>query len=353
MEEIKIQTKEKTYPVYIGPGIRYEIQKLLKKNYTKVFIITDNIVADLYLEDILNSLGSKVFSFIIPAGEESKSFERFIEVQTKVVEAGLDRESVILALGGGVVGDLGGFVAATYMRGIDYVQIPTTILAHDSSVGGKVAINHPLGKNLIGNFYHPEAVIYDVSTLGTLPEKEIRSGFAEIIKHGLIADEDLYAEVIQSLSSLTPDSSSLVVSLKRGIQIKAKIVEEDVYEKGVRSYLNLGHTLGHAIEAEMEYGRITHGEAVAIGIDFALQLSEKLFGTSLPTDTYQKWMKTLKYPTMSKELQVESLIQRMKLDKKTVDGKIRMVLLKNVGEPILLPVEENRIKTELISFMKS
>ncbi|MEQ6388872.1 3-dehydroquinate synthase [Bacillaceae bacterium S4-13-58] len=352
MEEIKIQTKEKTYPVYIGHDIRFEIHKLFKKKYTKIFIVTDQKVANLYLEDILHSTEGKVYSFIIPEGEESKSLEQFLQTQTKVIEAGLDRESVILALGGGVVGDLAGFVAATYMRGIDYIQVPTTILAHDSSVGGKVAINHPLGKNLIGNFYHPEMVIYDVSTLSTLSEKEIRSGYAEIIKHGLIADQDFYNEVTQSLSTLTPSPSSLVSSLKRGIQIKARIVEEDVFEKGVRSFLNLGHTLGHAIEAEMGYGKITHGEAVAIGIDFALKLSARIFNTSLPMDSYKDWMQKLNYPTISKNLQSDSLLQKMKMDKKTIGGEIRMVLLKNIGNPVLLPVDENLVKEELINFTK-
>ena len=200
-----------------------------------------------------------------------------MNVNLKALDFKLDRHSLILALGGGAVGDLSGFVAATFMRGIPFIQIPTTILAHDSAVGGKVAINHPAGKNMIGAFYQPEAVVYDIDFLKSLPEHEIRSGFAEVIKHGLIQDPSFYhwlKENILSIDMMISDEN-LIHFLSRGVEIKSAIVEEDEKETGIRAYLNFGHTLGHAIEAELGYGKLTHGEAVVIGMLYALQLSEK------------------------------------------------------------------------------
>src|SRR5690625_3189001 len=276
MKELFIQTSTHDYTVYVGKGLRYKLNELLPRDYRDILIITDDVVAPLYLEDFKATLKAPsvtVFEVIIPSGERSKSIEQYYRLQTKALEYNLDRNSLIVALGGGVVGDLAGFVAATFMRGIDYIQVPTTILAHDSSVGGKVAINHELGKNLIGAFYPPRAVIYDIDTLQSLPTHEVRSGYAEIVKEAFIADEKLVDELLtMRLEQVTEDE--LIKHLYSGINIKAHIVELDERESYMRMFLNFGHTLAHAIEAELQYGEITHGEAVAIGMLFALRVSE-------------------------------------------------------------------------------
>src|SRR5690625_191966 len=270
MKTLTVKSSTNEYNVYIGQQIRHQLTDYLSDHYTAILIITDESVAKLYLDDILNNFSNNhVYQTTIKAGEASKNIHTYHQLQTDALSYGLDRQSLIIALGGGVVGDLAGFVAATFMRGIDYVQIPTTILAHDSSVAGKVAINHDLGKNLIGSFYPPTAVIYDVETLASLPVREIRSGVAEIVKEGLIADPELFEHLIAiDLEHL--DMEKLSEYLLKGIHVKANIVERDERESGERKYLNLGHTLAHAIEAEYKYGQITHGEAVAIGLLFAM-----------------------------------------------------------------------------------
>lgn len=229
----------------------------------------------------------------------------------------------------GAVGDLTGFVAASFMRGIPFIQVPTTILAHDSAVGGKVAINHPLGKNMIGAFYQPEAVIYDLELLKSLPIQEVRSGFAEVIKHALISDPAFYQWLtanVHDLNSLTLEQ--LNYALVKGITIKNNFVSQDERETGIRAYLNLGHTLGHAIESEMGYGNFTHGEAVMIGMVFALKISSRLLGLPFQLTEFIDWVNKLGYRTnIPEQLQFESLIGKMKQDKKSVGETIRFVLL--------------------------
>jgi 3-dehydroquinate synthase len=357
MEIIEVATKHHTYNVFVGLGLRFQIGALLPKSYSSILIVTDDNVERLnYLQDVksgLENFSGNIFSYVIPNGEQSKSMEQYTQLQSYCLECGLDRHSLIIALGGGVVGDLAGFVAATYMRGIDYIQVPTTILAHDSSVGGKVAINHPLSKNLIGSFYQPQGVIYDLETLYSLPIVEIRSGFAEIIKHACISNKDFLNQLMINISSLDNLPVSIIQNaIVEGIKIKAKIVEQDEQEKGVRSFLNFGHTLGHAIEGELGYGQITHGEAVSIGMGFASLLSKKLLQFSYPENLIT-WLKTLQYPfKVITKLSVENLLERMKKDKKNKDGQIRMVLLKEIGQPQLIPIREEKIKEELIQFIK-
>ncbi|MBB6452208.1 3-dehydroquinate synthase [Salirhabdus euzebyi] len=355
MEMIPIKTTESEYNVYVGKGLRFRVGELLPKNYDNIWVIADDEVAKFsYVQDVLTSFrkDKSVYTSNIPAGEQSKSFAQFESLHTDAIKYGLDRHSVIIALGGGVVGDLAGFVAATYMRGIDYIQVPTTILAHDSSVGGKVAINHPLGKNLIGSFHQPSAVIYDLETFQTLPQKEWRSGFAEVIKHAWIADETLLFSLMEHVSSLEDMNHSMLQNaIKRGIEIKANIVAQDEKESGVRSYLNFGHTLGHAIEASLGYGKITHGEAVVIGMLFALRLSEKTFPVSFPTERFLNWLQDLQYPfTIISELDIDQLLNRMKHDKKNSQGNIRMVLLEGIEQPTLKAFDEATIASELKVF---
>ncbi|MDP4162241.1 MAG: 3-dehydroquinate synthase, partial [Bacillota bacterium] len=281
MDSILVNTESRQYPVYLGNNVIEKLTPFIKINYqsaTKVFIITDETVGKLHLPALMDQLKELQPAFFqVPSGEQAKSFPVYYEAMTAALEAGLDRNSLLLAFGGGAVGDVGGFVAATFMRGIPFIQIPTTILAHDSAVGGKVAINHHLGKNLIGAFYQPEAVFYDLNFLDTLPIGEKRSGFAEVIKHALIQDADFYNWLIKNVTNLEYlTKNQLSYCLEKGINIKARIVSIDERENGIRAYLNFGHTLGHAIESEIGYGEITHGEAVMIGMGFALRMSKEL-----------------------------------------------------------------------------
>jgi 3-dehydroquinate synthase len=339
MEQISIRTNSKTYPVYLGTGATQQIEAFLHQSFptlTKVLIITDETVGKLYLkklEDLLESFS--VVHFVVPSGEHAKTFDVYHQCLTFALEQKLDRKSMVLALGGGAVGDLSGFVAATFMRGIPFIQIPTTILAHDSAVGGKVAINHPLGKNMIGAFYQPEAVFYDLDFLLSLPPKERRSGFAEVIKHGLIQDRDFYEWLTTNINNLQQlTEKQLSYFLKKGINIKGTIVSADEKETGVRAFLNFGHTLGHAIEGEAGYGNITHGEAVAIGMLFSLRLSMMKLGLHFDLQAFQTWLKRIGYETkLPAGLELKRLIKRMEQDKKSIGGRVQFVLLDEVGSP--------------------
>ncbi|BAC13740.1 3-dehydroquinate synthase [Oceanobacillus iheyensis] len=354
MEEMTVQSNQSSYPIYIGQGLRYQLSSYIEKKYTKLFIITDDQVGSRYLKDVLHGYPSEenICHFTIPSGESSKSIDNFYRLQTEALQNGLDRHSLIIALGGGVVGDLAGLVAATFMRGIDYIQVPTTILAHDSSVGGKVAINHHLGKNLIGSFFPPVAVIYDIETLSTLPPHEIRSGYAEIVKEGLIANQKMFLSLLDhSLASIKPHQ--LEIYLKAGIQVKSRIVEQDEKEANIRKFLNLGHTLGHALETIHGYGNITHGEAVANGLLFALHVSEYEFEIQLPFYQLYQWLKDNEYPILSfSEEEITQLIELMKTDKKSVGGTIQMVLLKEVEDPVTVSLDNSMMKQHLSTYLE-
>lgn len=358
MESVSIKTDTRTYPVYIGPGAIGGLNAYIKDAFpsmTNLMIITDETVRDLHLpalEAALEGFNAKICT--VPSGERAKTFDVYYECLSSALEHKLDRKSLILAFGGGAVGDLGGFVASTYMRGIPFIQIPTTILAHDSAVGGKVAINHPAGKNMIGAFYQPSAVFYDLDFLGSLPLKEKRSGFAEVIKHSLIQDINFYENLKDQIHSLDDiPAGKLGHILKKGIEIKGAIVAQDEKESGIRAYLNFGHTLGHAIEAEKGYGEWTHGESVAVGMVFALELSRKIFGLSFDIEEFKNWLKSLGYQVhLSPELTHQSLLERMKQDKKSEGQKVRFVLLKEIGEPAMYEVSDELLLNELASFSK-
>lgn len=357
MEEIRIHTSSKDYPVFVGSKVIDELPAFLHRQFpsvTKVVIITDQNVGERYLSLLISVLSDFHPSYkIVPNGEGAKTFHVYEQCLTYCLEEKLDRKSLLLSFGGGAVGDLSGFVAATYMRGIPFIQIPTTILAHDSAVGGKVAINHPLGKNMIGAFYQPEAVFYHLDFLFSLPIGERRSGFAEVIKHGLIQDPEFFQWLhknIENLETLTEEQ--LAYMLKKGIRIKGDIVAEDEREVGVRAFLNFGHTLGHAIEAEAGYGQITHGEAVLIGMLFALQLSKSLLGMHFKLEAFEVWVTALGYETkIPKELDISRLVDRMKQDKKSVGGHVQFVLLNKVGAPVLKKINDD-ILLEQLSFFK-
>jgi len=307
------------------------LKNLLKSN--KLLVVTDENVYPLYfagLEAHLVDAGYQVFSAIIPAGEGSKSLEMAQVLYTRALESGLDRSSSILALGGGVVGDLAGFVASTYMRGIGFIQVPTTLLAQvDSSVGGKVAVNHPLGKNIIGSFYQPKIVYINTKTLSTLPPREFSSGMAELIKYGFIWDEEFLNWLEAKLDSiLSRDSETLVKAVEWSCRIKAQVVEQDEKENGLRAILNFGHTVGHAIETVTNYSKYTHGEAVALGMICESKIAAEmgLIDNSLVTRLIELLKRTGLPSVLSEPLPLDSLIEAMGHDKKNIGGAIVFIL---------------------------
>ncbi|XWN52562.1 3-dehydroquinate synthase [Anoxybacillus flavithermus] len=358
MKRIHIDTPSKRYEVVIGNEVLHMIDRVIDRvcpHVTAVLIITDETVASLYLDDVKKTLHQtydRVYTHIIPSGEEAKSFEQFYACHTAALTNHLDRHSLIVALGGGVVGDLAGFVAATYMRGIRFIQVPTTLLAHDSAVGGKTAINHPLGKNMIGAFYQPELVFYDISLLHTLPEREMRSGFAEIMKHSLIYDRAFFGWLqanVQQLDDLRGDR--LQYAIQRGIEIKAAIVAKDEKEQGVRAYLNFGHTLGHALESELGYGVMTHGDAVALGMLFAIFVSERFYNQPLFYSSFRTLFHRYGFPTsLPSHVSPERLLDKMKKDKKAKDQTVRMVLMKEIGTVCVEQINDEQLLRWLYAF---
>ncbi|TCP69083.1 3-dehydroquinate synthase [Baia soyae] len=288
MRKLEVSLPEQSYSILIGSGLLAKLPNLLEmqgvQKQDRLFLITDDQVAIHYLEPVRRSLSESGFSIdfaIVPHGEQSKCVATYESLIGKLIEAGCNRKSVILALGGGVIGDLAGFVAATYMRGIRFFQLPTTLLAHDSSVGGKVAINHILGKNIMGAFYQPKGVIYDVDTLQTLSTRELQSGFAEVIKHGLIWDHSFVDWLFQNKEELlSRNSLYLTEAIERACAVKVAVVSQDETEQGIRAILNYGHTIGHAIEGTTSYSAYTHGEAISIGMVGSAWMSEKIHSSS-------------------------------------------------------------------------
>lgn len=341
MRTLRVELGERSYPIYIGSGLLAELGSYLQKHEVStkstLMVVTDTHVAPLYLNQIVNQLqdqGYRVVTSVVTAGEKAKSLSVFEDVMTVAIQGGLDRNSAVLALGGGVVGDLAGFVAASYMRGIKFVQIPTTILAHDSSVGGKVAVNHPLAKNMIGAFHQPVMVLYDVDTLQSLPMRDVKAGYSEMIKHGLIWDEgfaDWCLEHAESLLSLNRED--LAYGLERGCAVKAAVVSDDERENGLRAILNLGHTIGHAIEAVGGYGEFLHGEAISIGmIGSALLAVKRGRDRSIYIRT-KALLEKFGLPTaLPKHIDTESLISALLHDKKFKENRIVFVLPVAIGK---------------------
>lgn len=346
MKELTVHLGERAYPIWIGHGLLKKIATFLEQLHIhqnqKILLITDSNIGPLYADKLMDQLregGYVAFSYIVPAGEGSKSLEQYEQIMTFAIENKLDRHSLILALGGGVVGDLAGFVASTFMRGIPFIQLPTTILAHDSSVGGKVAINHSLGKNLIGSFYQPVAVIYDTETLSTLPYREITSGFAEVIKHGFIWD----AEFVQWLDQhrdecLALQEPFLSKALHRACEIKTIVVAQDEKEHGIRALLNYGHTFGHAFEALGGYSSLTHGEAISIGMVLAAKLSEEIYDRQDLMVPVRNLLAKYDLPVSHQNLSwsPEEVLEKMYSDKKVVAENLNLVLLREMGQAELV-----------------
>lgn len=338
--ELTVHLQERSYPIYIGTGLLKQAGALFTDHsITKkspIMIITDEHVAPYHLPTVQQSLseaGYHVIVHIVPAGEKSKSLAQLEQCITTALEAGLDRKSTIVALGGGVVGDLAGFVAASYMRGVTFVQMPTTILAHDSSVGGKVAVNHPLAKNIIGAFYQPEMVIYDTSTLLTLPMRDVRSGFAEMIKHGLIWDADFTDWCTANVKELLVlNEEKLQYGLYFGCGVKAQVVSKDERENDLRAILNLGHTIGHALEAVGSYGELLHGEAIAIGMVGAAQIAAALGEDSKLETRTREIMESFGLPvSIPAHFDTEEIMSAMMHDKKFSEGSMVFVVPTAIG----------------------
>ena len=341
---LHVELGDNSYPLIVGTGLLSSVGELLTPHTksNKVLIVSDTYVKTCYLPVVLESLrdtGLDVRTIEVPGGEESKSLAQFSRIQDSLVEHQLDRGSIILALGGGVIGDLAGFAAAVYMRGIPYVQIPTTLQAQvDASVGGKTAINHPKGKNLIGAFHQPKLVVIDVDTLKTLPQRDIRAGLIEVIKMGVIRDEPLFESVEEDLEAiLNLDDTTLIEIISQACVNKAEIVAKDEKESRLRMVLNYGHTFGHALEALTHYNRYRHGEAVSMGMNCAAQLAVNL-GMFSDTDFQRQraLLKRAKLPiTLPSDLTPEALCDAMYLDKKTLGGKLRLILPTRIGEVVI------------------
>jgi len=341
MEQLKVTIQNSKpdihYPIIIGKDILNKINSFVSlDSYSKIVVISDSNVSPLWFSSLKKALGHKLVKVVIPAGEKNKSLANMQRVWKKVLECKLDRKSLIINLGGGVVCDLGGFVAATYMRGIDFLQIPTTVLAQvDASIGGKVAVNFGGIKNSIGVFAQPVAVCVDIATLSTLPKREFVSGFAEIVKHGLIQSRS-YFDFVTSKKPQAFSQKELIEIMKRSIQIKKAVVAEDEKEAGLRKILNFGHTVGHALETlSLESKKpLLHGEAVAIGMIAEAKLSE-LIGL-ISRSSFQKIERTLQdigLPIRFKgSVLIANIVKIMKQDKKSISGDIRLVLLKRMGE---------------------
>ncbi|MBL0387968.1 3-dehydroquinate synthase [Tumebacillus sp. ITR2] len=341
----RVEVAGRPYEIVIGPDVLARtgtfLQELGVKTSSKHLVITDeNVASKGHLEKVTSSLMELGFTYdvyIIPPGEESKSLERATEAYEAAYRAGLDRRSVVLALGGGVVGDFAGFIAATYMRGVDFVQLPTTLLAHDSAVGGKVAVNLAHAKNLIGAFHQPLAVLYDTEALKTLPVRELRSGLAEAIKHGLIQDGALFDWILEHVEEiLRVDDAVMAELLARSCRVKTSVVAEDERENGLRAILNFGHTIGHAVEGLMEY-EYTHGECVGLGMVAAAELSVELgLCTPLVAEDVEDAVEKAGLPTrIPAKLSADELIASMRQDKKATGGTLTFVLLTGKGSVVI------------------
>ena len=354
---VPVATKSHQYDVVLGHDFLAEAVKSFDDQLQKVdkrIVFTDANVWAAQGDYFKANFPYDFEVFVLPGGEACKTFEQYNAAQTFLLEQKCSRKSFIFAFGGGAVGDLTGFVAATYMRGVPFIQIPTTILAHDSAVGGKTAINHPLGKNMIGAFYQPEGVIYDTIFIESLPEREVRSGTAEVIKHAMISNAAWLRELMAADSVIHFGTAELAKQLKAGIEVKAKIVSEDETEQSVRKYLNLGHTYGHAIEAAAGYGKVAHGEAVMIGLVFCLLLSER-YGELDRAFTKEFLQFALKngYPFESvSHYSFEELTEYLVKDKKAEYGVLQFVLLKKIGQPFVRPIELAECKEVDAEFRK-
>jgi 3-dehydroquinate synthase len=342
MRTLKVDLGSRSYPIYIGENLLAQNDLLAEHIHGKqIVVISNDTVASLYMASLLAPLENlNAHKIILSDGERYKTLATIESIFDQLLEMKCARDVTIIALGGGVVGDISGFAAACYQRGVDFIQVPTTLLSQvDSSVGGKTGVNHPLGKNMIGAFYQPQCVLADISTLRTLPSRELSAGLAEVIKYGLIAKKPFFSWLENNIDRILElDSDAIEYAVEQSCLCKAEVVASDEHEKnGQRALLNLGHTFGHAIETGMGYGNWLHGEAVGCGMVIAAQFSAKLGWLSgKDVSKISKLVSMANLPIrLPKELTADKMVELMAIDKKVMDGKLHLVLLKNIGEAVL------------------
>lgn len=342
MQTLTVGLGERSYPIYIGSGLlgRPELLEFALPR-KRAAIVTNTTIAPLYLERLrqaLEQIDASSVPIILPDGEEYKNSTSLNLIYDALLDNHCERTTPLIALGGGVIGDMTGFAAATYLRGVPFIQIPTTLLAQvDSSVGGKTGINHPLGKNMIGAFYQPKLVLADTNTLNTLPDNELSAGIAEVIKYGLIRDPEFFEWLERNMDKLLArDTEALQYAIARSCRNKAEVVAVDERESGERALLNLGHTFGHAIESGMGYGNWLHGEGVAAGTVMAADLSRRLgWIGAKEVMRIRSLFERARLPTVAPDLGVEKYLELMGLDKKVEGGRIRFVLLREIGRAVV------------------
>lgn len=342
LTSLTVNLADRSYPIHIGPGLLTRGELIAQHMpQRKAVIVTNTVVAPLYLQALQTSLSQQqiaVQSIVLPDGEAHKDWRTLNEVFDALLTHRAERKTTLIALGGGVIGDLTGFAAAVFQRGAPFIQVPTTLLAQvDSSVGGKTAINHPLGKNMIGAFYQPRMVIADTDTLKTLPDRELSAGIAEVVKYGLIGDAGFFAWLEANMDRLVArDPAALTHAIEVACRNKAVVVASDEREEGVRAMLNFGHTFGHAIESGLGYGKWLHGEAVAAGMVIAARVSQKM--GLVDADGVERTVKLLRrarLPVQGPKLGVDRYLELMGHDKKVEGGKIRFILLRSIGDAFI------------------
>ncbi|OIQ83891.1 3-dehydroquinate synthase [mine drainage metagenome] len=342
MQTLIVELGDRAYPIHIGQGLLTRTDLILPRlRRRQAAVVTNTTVAPLYLEKFVAPLeaeGVSVLPIVLPDGEQYKNSETLNLIYDALLEHRAERNTTLIALGGGVIGDMTGYAAATYLRGVPFIQVPTTLLSQvDSSVGGKTGINHPRGKNMIGAFYQPQLVLADTATLDTLPDRELSAGLAEIIKYGLIRDAEFFAWLeINMPRLLARDPEALAYAIHRSCANKAAVVAADERETADRALLNLGHTFGHAIENGMGYGVWLHGEAVAAGTMMAADLSRRMgWMSDSEVERTLRLFQAARLPTRAPDLGVGTYLNLMGLDKKVADGKIRFILLAGIGHAVM------------------
>ncbi len=347
MKTLNVSLGERSYPIYIGSGLLKK-PELFKPWITgkSVFVVTNTTVWPLYSKTLIQTISGdakSVHEIVLPDGESYKDWATLQKIFDALLTHGADRKSVLIALGGGVIGDMVGFAAASFMRGIRFIQVPTTLLAQvDSSVGGKTGINHPLGKNMIGAFHQPVAVIADLNTLKSLPPRELSAGLAEVIKHGAIADAEFFDWIeVHHQELLSCDSSAMSHAVERSCEIKSAVVAADEKESGIRAILNFGHTFGHAIESGLGYGEWLHGEAVGCGMVMAADLSSRLgYLNAEEVSRIKKLIAAMGLPDSAPKLGNDRFFDLMRIDKKSEGGEIRYITLEKIGKAKIEAVDD-------------
>ena len=356
MNTLQLDLGERSYPIHIGSQL-LDQAGLYKKHIKGTFtaVVTNETVAPLYADRVVKTLegiGQKVKLIVLPDGEAFKTWEVLQKIFDGLLENSADRKTTLVALGGGVIGDMTGFAAACFMRGIRFIQVPTTLLSQvDSSVGGKTGINHPLGKNMVGAFHQPQAVIADLDTLKTLPPEELAAGLAEVIKHGAIADYEFLSWIEKSQDALNNcDPVAMEFAVRRSCEIKSQVVAQDEKEGGIRAILNFGHTFGHAIEAGMGYGAWLHGQAVGCGMVMAADLSVRVgLLSNADASRLKKIIQALHLPTQPPKLGVDRFMELMSVDKKAEGGEVRYILLNGLGQAKIQTVDDDLVIQTLIA----